>query len=111
MVFIIFDCCHWDMGVRDLSQIVAIISYCATVVESSSSQWESYTVVSAYTLFGILDLAREILSSYKEKILENSWRRHIYRDISGLKATISICDSSFLIYPQPRVEPVLFQSF
>lgn len=47
------------MGIRDLSQIVAIISYCATVVESSSSQWESYTVVSAYTVFGILDLARK----------------------------------------------------
>lgn len=54
------------MGIRDLSQVVAIISYFATVVESSS-QWESYTVLSAYTLFGILDLAREILSSYKKR--------------------------------------------
>ena len=75
------------MGIRDLSQIVAIISYFATVVESSSSsQWESYTVLSAYTVCGILDLAREILSSYKEKSLERSRRGHIYRDISGFKS-------------------------
>lgn len=33
------------MGIHNFSKIVAIISYFATVVESSSSQWERYTVV------------------------------------------------------------------
>lgn len=70
-----------------MSQVVAIISYFATVVESSSlSQWESYTVLSAYTVFGILDLAREIQSSYKEKSLASSRRGHIYRDIKWVRS-------------------------
>ena len=79
------------MGIHNFSQIVAIISYFATVVESSSSQWERYTVVfRAATLFGILDLAREVLSSYKGKNLESSCRRHICGYIKWVKESILI---------------------
>lgn len=72
------------MEIRELPQIVAITNY-SQPLSSRRRNGRDTRWYSAATLFGILDLAREVLSSYKKDNLESSCCRHICGDIKWVK--------------------------